>query len=120
MTSSRRRVAGLHRGGPHPAVTYGKTSATVASGQAAVISPALKPIEPGPNSDAAPVNSWPHDRIRACKQSHHRGRCPGAGGSTNFDDRSFRLNEEANLNIYDAAFAAEQVKAFEEDKGKPR
>ena len=30
-------------------------------------------------------------------------------GSTNFDNRSFRLNDEANLNIYDAAFAAEQV-----------
>ena len=41
-------------------------------------------------------------------------------GSTNFDDRSFRLNDEANLNIYDAAFAAEQVKVFEEDKGKSR
>ena len=41
-------------------------------------------------------------------------------GSTNFDDRSFRLNDEANLNIYDAAFAVEQVKAFEEDKGKSR
>ena len=26
-------------------------------------------------------------------------------GSTNFDNRSFRLNDEANLNIYDAAFA---------------
>ena len=41
-------------------------------------------------------------------------------GSTNFDDRSFRLNDEANLNIYDAVFAAEQVKVFEEDKGKSR
>ncbi len=41
-------------------------------------------------------------------------------GSTNFDDRSFRLNDEANLNIYDAAFAAEQVKQFEADKGKSR
>ncbi|MBE0542572.1 MAG: cardiolipin synthase B [Verrucomicrobia bacterium] len=41
-------------------------------------------------------------------------------GSTNFDDRSFRLNDEANLNIYDAAFAAEQVKVFEEDKNKSR
>ena len=30
-------------------------------------------------------------------------------GSTNFDDRSFRLNDEASLNIYDAAFAAHQV-----------
>ena len=26
-------------------------------------------------------------------------------GSTNFDDRSFRLNDEANLNIYDSDFA---------------
>jgi preprotein translocase subunit SecA len=41
-------------------------------------------------------------------------------GSTNFDDRSFRLNDEANLNIYDADFATEQVKVFEEDKGKSR
>lgn len=39
-------------------------------------------------------------------------------GSTNFDDRSFRLNDEANLNIYDAEFALEQVKVFEEDKDK--
>lgn len=41
-------------------------------------------------------------------------------GSTNFDDRSFQLNDEANLNIYDAAFAVEQVKVFEEDKAKSR
>ncbi|MDX2111404.1 MAG: phospholipase D-like domain-containing protein [Verrucomicrobiota bacterium] len=37
-------------------------------------------------------------------------------GSTNFDDRSFRLNDEANLNLYDKAFAAEQVKVFEGDR----
>ena len=36
-------------------------------------------------------------------------------GSTNFDDRSFRLNDEANLNIYDAAFAAEQAAIFDAD-----
>jgi cardiolipin synthase len=41
-------------------------------------------------------------------------------GSTNFDDRSFRLNDEANLNIYDAGFAADQVKVFEEDKSRSR
>lgn len=41
-------------------------------------------------------------------------------GSTNFDDRSFRLNDEANLNVYDAAFAADQVKVFEDDKRKAR
>ena len=36
-------------------------------------------------------------------------------GSTNFDDRSFRQNDEANLNIYDAKFAAEQAVFFEQD-----
>ena len=41
-------------------------------------------------------------------------------GSTNFDDRSFRLNDEANLNIYDLIFAAEQVKVFDADKSKSR
>ena len=41
-------------------------------------------------------------------------------GSTNFDDRSFRLNDEANLNIYDAAFAAQQVQIFAADLAKSR
>jgi len=41
-------------------------------------------------------------------------------GSTNFDDRSFRLNDEANLNIYDAAFAVIQVKVFDDDKRQSR
>ena len=36
-------------------------------------------------------------------------------GSTNFDPRSFRLNDEAQLNVYDAAFAAEQTAVFERD-----
>ena len=36
-------------------------------------------------------------------------------GSTNFDSRSFRLNDEANLNIFDESFALEQVKIFESD-----
>lgn len=36
-------------------------------------------------------------------------------GSTNFDNRSFRLNDEANLNIYDAAFATRQLQVFEDD-----
>lgn len=37
-------------------------------------------------------------------------------GSTNFDNRSFSLNDEANLNVLDAEFAAEQERIFEEDK----
>jgi cardiolipin synthase len=41
-----------------------------------------------------------------------------SAGSTNFDDRSFRLNDEANLNIYDASFAAEQVRIFDADLAK--
>lgn len=36
-------------------------------------------------------------------------------GSTNFDNRSFRLNDEANLNIYDAKFAEAQTVQFETD-----
>jgi cardiolipin synthase A/B len=39
-------------------------------------------------------------------------------GSTNFDNRSFRLNDEANLNVFDAEFAAEQVRLFEADKAQ--
>jgi cardiolipin synthase len=41
-------------------------------------------------------------------------------GSTNFDDRSFRLNDEANLNMYDAGFAREQVAIFDEDRAHAR
>ena len=41
-------------------------------------------------------------------------------GSTNFDERSFRLNDEANLNIYDAKFAREQVAIFEADLARSR
>ncbi len=41
-------------------------------------------------------------------------------GSTNFDDRSFRLNSEANLNILDEKFAKEQIAVFEQDKSKAK
>lgn len=36
-------------------------------------------------------------------------------GSTNFDMRSFRLNDEASLNVYDAAFAKRMSDVFEQD-----
>ena len=36
-------------------------------------------------------------------------------GSTNFDPRSFDLNDEANLNIFDSAFARQQNVTFEKD-----
>jgi cardiolipin synthase A/B len=41
-------------------------------------------------------------------------------GSTNFDNRSFRLNDEANLNVLDADFARAQARMLEEDKGRAR
>ncbi len=41
-------------------------------------------------------------------------------GSTNFDNRSFRLNDEASLNVVDAAFAAEQTAIFEADLAKSK
>ena len=36
-------------------------------------------------------------------------------GSTNFDNRSFRLNDEATLNVMDVEFAAQQTQIFEQD-----
>lgn len=41
-------------------------------------------------------------------------------GSTNFDNRSFSLNDEANLNVYDAQFAARQTQVFEDDLKRSR
>ena len=38
-------------------------------------------------------------------------------GSTNFDLRSFRLNDEASLNVYDKAFAERMTVVFERDLG---
>ena len=41
-------------------------------------------------------------------------------GSTNFDSRSFSVNDEANLNVYDRDFAAEQAQIFEADLKRSR
>ena len=41
-------------------------------------------------------------------------------GSTNFDDRSFRLNAEANLNLLDAELGKTLIAAFDADKEKSR
>ena len=41
-------------------------------------------------------------------------------GSTNFDNRSFRLNDEATLNVFDADFAKAQTAIFEADFGLSR
>jgi cardiolipin synthase len=39
-------------------------------------------------------------------------------GSSNLDNRSMRLNDEANLNVLDAAFAAEQTRVFAADRAR--
>ena len=41
--------------------------------------------------------------------------CWTSVGSTNFDNRSFRLNDEANLNILDGGFARAESNAFDQD-----
>jgi len=41
-------------------------------------------------------------------------------GSTNFDSRSFSINDEANLNVYDAAFATSMTAIFEADIRRSR
>ena len=39
-------------------------------------------------------------------------------GSTNFDSRSFELNDEASLNVYDCGFARRMTQVFNEDIGR--
>jgi len=41
-------------------------------------------------------------------------------GSTNFDIRSFQLNDEASLNVYDPSLAARMTKVFEADLAKAK
>jgi len=41
-------------------------------------------------------------------------------GSANFDSRSLRINAEANLNVMDPAFAAEQTRIFQRDLRRSR
>lgn len=41
-------------------------------------------------------------------------------GSTNFDERSFRLNDEANLNVLDREFAASELAMFLKDRERSK
>jgi cardiolipin synthase len=41
-------------------------------------------------------------------------------GSTNFDNRSFRLNDEANLNVFGETFARAQAEIFARDRDRSR
>ncbi len=42
------------------------------------------------------------------------------GGSANFDNRSFQLNDESNLNMHDRAFAAHMTRVIEGDIARSR
>jgi cardiolipin synthase A/B len=46
--------------------------------------------------------------------------CLVSVGSTNFDTRSFRLNDEANLNVMDTTFATRMIEVFERDKQRSK
>jgi cardiolipin synthase len=41
-------------------------------------------------------------------------------GFTNFDNRSFRLNDEANLILFDKDFAEQETRGFEADKDRAK
>jgi cardiolipin synthase len=42
------------------------------------------------------------------------------GGSANFDNRSFQLNDESNINVHDRAFAEHMTDVIESDIGRSR
>jgi cardiolipin synthase A/B len=46
--------------------------------------------------------------------------CWATIGSVNFDEKSFRANDEANLNVLSTDFAATLIKTFNDDKAKSR
>ncbi len=96
----------------------------------------LKIVMPGPHTDAETVRSssrgmWGpllqagaeiyeyQPTMYHCKVMIVDGLLTSVG-STNFDDRSMRLNDEANVNVYDAAFAQRQTQIFEDDIKRSR
>ena len=46
--------------------------------------------------------------------------CWASVGSTNFDNRSFRLNDESNVNVFDQRFAGEQARIFAQDRARSK
>ena len=43
-----------------------------------------------------------------------------SSGSVNFDERSFEINDESNVNVLDASFAARMIADFERDKAQSK
>lgn len=93
-------------------------------------------IVPGPSMDVPPVrwasrHRWGRllaaggavheygERMYHCKVLVVDGLWVSVG-SSNFDNRSLTINDEANLNVLDAAFAARQTHVFEQDLARSR
>jgi cardiolipin synthase len=93
-------------------------------------------ILPGPAMDVPPVrwasrHRWERilaaggaihefqDRMYHCKVLIVDGLWVSVG-SSNFDNRSLAINDEANMNVLDAAFAARQTQVFEQDLARSR
>src|SRR6185436_18709427 len=93
-------------------------------------------ITPGPDIDAKLVRSvgkmrWP-SLLKAGAEFYEYqparfhckymivDDCWSSVGSANLDNRSLRLNEEANLNVLDEKFVTAYAKVFEEDKSHCR
>ena len=96
----------------------------------------IRIITPGEHTDAAIVRrasraSWGellHAGVEIAEYAPTMFHCKAmvvdglfvSVGSTNFDIRSFRINDEANLNILDAGFAQEQTAIFDADWQRSR
>ena len=93
-------------------------------------------ITPGPDIDAQLVRAVGKERWRPLLEAGARfyeyqparfhckyllvDDCWASVGSANLDNRSLRLNEEANLNVLDKSFAEAHARVFEDDKKHSR
>jgi cardiolipin synthase len=93
-------------------------------------------IMPGRHIDFSPVRlasrkRWPRLRAAGVELYEFRGTMLHSKllvadglfvsvGSANFDPRSLAINDEANLNVLDRAFAAEQTRIFQSDLQRSR
>ena len=93
-------------------------------------------ITPGPNIDLRVVRMVGRSRWKPLLEAGARfyefqsarfhckymivDECWVTVGSANFDNRSLRLNEEANLNVLDSDFAAQHKRIFDVDRSQSR
>jgi cardiolipin synthase len=63
---------------------------------------------------------WMYQRSRFHDKLMIVDRYLTVGGSANFDNRSFKLNDEANIDIFDHSFASRMTQVFEGDMADSR